>query len=786
MSAQQNTAPPLLIGPPPPGWPASWISHPSARLNPNGVYLFRRSFALPTSPKSLCVRVSADNRYELYVNGTLVRRGPARGDLNHWRYDTVEIAPLLREGKNVIAAVVWWLDYDLAPWAQMGHKPGFVLCGEDGDKIAADLHTPNGWKCARNDAHTLVPIDHREVYGYTVVGPGERIDAADYPWGWQTPDFDDSHWDAPAKSENASPRGMRDGPSLWMLTPNLLPAMEETPEWLTHVVRTEGLGSSPNRLTAEHPITIPSHTKATLLFDRGHLTTGYPELEIEGGKGGSAKMRYAEALVGGPNHDRKGNRNEIEGRVLRGYTDEFFPDQEPGGIRRFFRPLWWRTFRYLEVVVETNEFPLTLHGLKNVFTAYPFEEKGRFSGSDESLASIWEVGWRTARLCAHETYMDCPYYEQLQYGGDTRIQCLVSYYVGGDGRLARNAISQLDDSRLPEGITQSRYPSHQTQVIPPFALWWIGMIHDYWMFQPDPEFVRNMLPGMRGTLQWFLERLDVAGHGLLGPLPWWNFVDWSHEFRNGVPDGAEEGGGSIVSLQLVLALRETAEIEESLGRAENARYYRDRAKKLSSNIRRACWDSKRGLLADTPKKARFSQHANALAILADTISGDEARKVGEKLIAEPGDRLVRATFYFRFYVHRALRKAGLGDRYLEWLQPWRDMLAMGLTTWAENPEPTRSDCHAWSAHPNADLLAIVLGVEPSAPGFSRVRIAPHMGSLEWVQGVVPHPSGGIEVKLRRGSGTMHADITLPPNTEGSFVLRGREHDLHAGPQSLVL
>jgi hypothetical protein len=54
------------------------------------------------------------------------------------------------------------------------------------------------------------------------------------------------------------------------------------------------------------------------------------------------------------------------------------------------------------------------------------------------------------------------------------------------------------------------------------------------------------------------------------------------------------------------------------------------------------------------------------------------------------------------------------------LDPWRAMLAQGLTTWAENPEPTRSDSHAWSAHPNFDFLTIIAGITPAAPDLSAV------------------------------------------------------------------
>ena len=171
-------------------------------------------------------------------------------------------------------------------------------------------------------------------------------------------------------------------------------------------------------------------------------------------------------------------------------TDSFLPD---GGQHRIFEPLWWRTWRYLDLDIETASEPLTLESLTANFTAYPFEERATFKSGDPDLDKIWEISWRTARLDAHETYMDTPYYEQLQYVGDTRIQALISYAVAGDDRLARQAIEAFDASRFPDGITRSRYPSSLPQTIPTFSLLWIGMLHDYWMYRPDPDWSASLL-----------------------------------------------------------------------------------------------------------------------------------------------------------------------------------------------------------------------------------------------------------------------------------------------------
>ena len=77
-------------------WQASWISHPTASRTGFGVFHFRRIFTLEQQPDSFIVQVSADNRYRLFVNGTFIRNGPARGDIDNWRFETVDLAAHLK------------------------------------------------------------------------------------------------------------------------------------------------------------------------------------------------------------------------------------------------------------------------------------------------------------------------------------------------------------------------------------------------------------------------------------------------------------------------------------------------------------------------------------------------------------------------------------------------------------------------------------------------------------------------------------------------------------------
>jgi len=131
-----------------------------------------------------------------------------------------------------------------------------------------------------------------------------------------------------------------------------------------------------------------------------------------------------------------------------------------------------------------------------------------------------------------------------------------------------------------------------------------------------------------------------------------------------------------------------------------------------------------------------------------------------------------------------MKAAGEGDRYVSQLGPWRAMLAKGLTTFAERPDPTRSDCHAWSASPTYELLATVCGIEPGSPGFKTVRIEPHLGPLQHVSGVVPHPAGEIRVDFRRDGDGIVGSVTLPDGVTGELIRAGQAMSLHAGRQEI--
>jgi len=794
------------IQPDPPhrDWNASWITHPSAPLRDPVVLHFRRALTLSGVPASYVVRVSADNRFILYVNGNRVGDGPARGDLNHWRYERFDLAPLLKAGQNLITATVWNFGV-YAPIAQMTDRTAFLLESEAGGDLS--ISTPKDWLVEVEQGQR--PLDRKSVslQTYFASGPGEELDASRYDWNWNSPAAPGPSWVSVASPlpesmfpVNRAHSADTTGDNPWGLVPDELPHMEYQETEPGHAVLSTDTQASYEARTnllvfPAESIGLYANRHCRLILDRKALTTAYPQLTVSGGKGAKITLTYGEALYDNDQH--KGDRNALtyedehgvkHTRNALGLADIFLPD---GGQHRTFEPLWWRTWRYLDLDITTGDQPLTLESLTAQFTAYPFEERAKFDSPDPDLAKIWEISWRTARLDAHETYMDTPYFEQLQYVGDTRIQALISYTVAGDDRLAGQAIEAFDLSRMPEGITRSRYPSSLVQNIPTFSLLFVGMVHDYWMYRADTEFVRSKLPATRSVLDWFAKYEQPDG--LLRQLPWWSFIDWVQD-KQVIPTYSASGESCVTTLEYLGALSEAADLESSVGDPLFASRYQGRAAHVRAGLSANCWSASRSLIADNPDQKNFSQQANILAVLYDVIPEDRQREVLKRILAiDPGttpDGTLSASYYFRFYLARALDHAGLADEYLHSLDPWRKLLPLHFSTWPEVPGNTRSDSHAWTAHPIYDLLTLVAGIEPSSPGFATVRIAPHLSNLASLTATFPHPQGEIKVEYHysassadphaHGGGTLHAVIILPGTLTGTFEFNGQTWTLKPG------
>lgn len=754
-------------------WNANWISAQGVDGKAYGVYYFRKNIKLEEKPEHFVIHVSADNRYKLFVNGEQVSLGPARGDIYFWNFETVDLASFLKVGNNNVTAVVW-NESQLSPEAQMSVRTGFILQG-DSEKEQL-LNTNDSWKCLQDKGYSAAP----SIFSAST---GEMVDMNQSVMSWNDPSLDDSSWPKAANLFQGNLKGDSDGFG-WMLIPSTLPQMELKYDRIPRLRKAEGISVPQGFPVTKTSLTIPANTRVTMLLDQTYLTNAYLTLNFDKGKDARIGIKYAETLIDEmtPYGARKGNRNEVEGKIFYGRRDSLISNGQSG---QSYTTLYWRTFRYVQLSVKTENEPLTITDLYGTFTGYPFKEEANLVVDNDEMKQMLDIGWRTARLCAMETYWDCPFYEQLQYIGDTRIQAMITYYNTKDDRLARNALTLMDQSRLTEGVTLSRYPSKGTQVISTFSLWYIGMLHDYWMYRPDAEFVKEKLGGARAILEFFGKYQQADGS--LKETPYWNFVDWAEGegWFVGVSPKGTDGSSAIIDMQLLWAYQWASELESNLGMPAFAKLYEEKAEKLKQTIISKYWDSSRKLFSDTNEKKLFSQHANSLAILTGLVAKEDMKAMCNSLLNDKS--LTECTLYFSYYLFQALVKGGMGDDYMNWLDVWRSAMKEGMTTWPEYSklEFTRSECHAWSSSPNIDFYRTVLGIDSNAPGFSCVKIEPHLGNLTNVFGEIPHPNGKISVKYNLTGGTWKIEIGIPDNVSGIFVWKGKTYKLKEEKNSFI-
>lgn len=752
----------------PPSWNANWIVPHGEEGRDYGVYYFRKTIELGTTRANFVIHVCADNRYKLFVNGQSVSFGPARGDTYNWHYETVDIARYLVAGKNIVSAIVWNEGLH-RPEAQISVRTALII---QGNSMAEQiLNTNNSWKCIRDNAYQPLP-------GFFAASTGEMVDRNKSVNNWSSATLDDASWPNADNLFGGQPKGLSDGLG-WMLVPSKIPAMELTYQRIPLLRKAIGMTVPSSFPATKTSVTIPANTTVTLLLDQTFLTNAYLTLNFSKGKNAGISLRYAESMVVEftPYGARKGNRNDVEGKIFSGRKDSLVSD---GSTGQSYTNLNFRTFRYIQLLIQTQNEPLIIDDIYGTFTGYPFEKPSEFITDNPEIKKILDIGWRTARLNAWETYTDCPYYEQLQYIGDTRVQAMITYYNSPDDRLPRNAIELMDQSRLTDGVTLSRYPTRSTQIISTFSLWYIGMLHDYWMYRGDSQFIASKLHGARGILDFFSKY--QGSDGSLNNTPYWTFVDWApgKDWFVGAPPKGSDGSSAILDLQLLWAYQWAAAMESKLGLKHYSDIYTRAATKLKQTIQRKYWNSSKGLFADTKEQNNFSQHANSLAILTGMLSPSNITTVAKRLLTD--STLTQCTIYFKYYLHQALVKASLGDNYIDWLGIWRKNIEYGLTTWTEdsNIEFTRSDCHAWGSSPNIEFFRTVLGIDSDAPGFSKVKIEPHVGNLTKLGGSIPHSNGHIRANYILQKGQWLININLPAKTSGKLIWKGKIFQLKAG------
>lgn len=618
------------------------------------------------------------------------------------------------------------------------------------------MHTNETWK-AKNDESIQLVLSSEWDYrlGPPFLNLTEKVDGRKAELEWQTVGYNDQRWQlAEVRSMKKKMSPMLDARRL---TPRPIPALPEKSQRFDNAVTCQGgptLEQWNDFLLSQTSIRCPENSTSIVEVGSNVLTTGFLELEClmpEHHEHGEAKitMICSESYENDMDNGQpraKGNRRDFKNGKLYGPAETYICHPR----QNHYEPFWWRTFRYIRLEITCTSAPLTLSSFTYRSTHYPLPIQAQLT-STPYINDLWEISLNTLRNCMHETYEDCPFYEQNQFAMDSRSQILFSYLLSRDDRLARKTIHEFYASRRDDGLVETHFPNPGRSInIPQFSLYWILMIHDHMVHFNDIPLIKTYIGAVDNILNHFDCRINELG--LVGKFDEeaWPFIDWVQEWSTpgkgflgmGIPKAYfEKGAATFNSLVYAVALQHAAELCEHIGRYSTAKEYKGRALALTSAVNSHCFDRDQGLYLDGPGAfTERSQHVQVFAVLAGASAGEDARKLMRRTVNNWKElSLTRASFAMSFYVFRAVAVADIYEEVWDTLlAPWRKMISEGLTTWAESESMVRSDCHGWSATPMYEIVREVVGVRPAhgkfGYGYANVSVKPRMGLVTKLQG----------------------------------------------------
>lgn len=787
-----------------PKWNARWIwwektepsleeGSPYPPMRPDSIGFIRRTFLLSSAPVEITARVCANSRYVLFVNGALIGRGPIRSEPLHAYYDTYDLAPYLKPGRNSVGALCRYYGRSNVFW-----KPSiphgevglgwflFEANGSYGDGSELVLASDETWKALAAPYEEHTPDIWRQA------NPSiEILDGFKMPLGWIDSSFNDEAWPGavvlewqglglPASGPPADPHPLvTESPLGQLVERDVVPAR----------LVAEGLSDyepGPNPLEDFQGATVirsetgslkfPQQMRAGAFatFDFGRIVRAHPHLEVSAPEGSVIDLSCGEDLG-------------VDGRPVILPREWVMRYRSAGRDQEVVESFEGLGFRYLSIR-SSAEAAIRFVGAREVH--YPRQSAGHFECDDKVVNEIWQAGVRTLDLCSTDAFIDCPGREQRAWLGDAWLTSLISLVSNADTRLVKRTLRLHAEGQRPDGLFSAAAAgdiSLRPSTIPDFSLHWIRGLARTWQYTGDEELVDELLPHVPRVIDFF-ENFR-AEDDLLTIVPGWVFIDWAQTER----------GPKMAALDAlyILALEDFA----SLAAARGQKRWAGRARVLARRSRRAFslyWDARRRVFVDALFEdragRRVSQQTNSLAIVArcapksrwrgilDFIL-DEARLQVTKTPADSMDWSQRLSFqwrdpqgfddetnvvaaqpFFCHFLHEAIVMAGRRSALPSMIRRWDAQLQSGNGCFEEYwsaPPGTSSKCHVWSATPVYDLTTYFLGVRPLRPGFDEAEVRPFFGPFDRLAGSVPTPHGPIVVDVTRGTDGPTGQVQIP-------------------------
>lgn len=412
-------------------------------------------------------------------------------------------------------------------------------------------------------------------------------------------------------------------------------------------------------------------------------------------------------------------------------------------------------FRFVRIDLISDNKELSLKEVRAIALYRDVPYRGAFKSNDERLNQIWQTGAYTVHQCMQEFLWDGIKRDRLVWMGDMHPEIMTISNVFGYNEVVPKSLDLARDSTPLPGWMNGMYP---------YSMWWVLAQRDWYWYNGDKEYLEQQREYLLGLLELFHKRVDEKGFELSGG----DFLDWPSEEN----EPAQKAG---VQALMMMTMKSAAELCDILGETAMAERCRDCHSRMASVASQVSEEYYKVALAPGEPG---SKQGTSLMVLADMI---DAKKANEEVIKVEGARGF-STFY-GYYMLQAMAKAGDYAGAMKFISEfWGAMIDLGATTfwedfhtdWLKEDVAPITDivpagkkdihgdfgaycykglrhslCHGWASGPTAWLSQHVLGVEIVEPGYKVVRINPHLGDLEWVEGAVPTPFGDIKISHRK-------------------------------------
>jgi hypothetical protein len=416
-------------------------------------------------------------------------------------------------------------------------------------------------------------------------------------------------------------------------------------------------------------------------------------------------------------------------------------------------------FQYVLVRFLGGSSPLRFKTIDVDFIYYPVKQMGSFESSDPIVNKIWQVGAYTAHLCMQDAIYDGVKRDRLSLAGGLDISGRVINAVFGDRFLIVKSLKAL--------VAGAGNPvSNDVNSIPGFSALWVMCEADYFRHSGDLAHLKSLHESLRGLMEYMATQIDEKGL-FRNSNNRSTFVDWSPDLDQ---DSAESR--RVTLMEFLRAFYEGAWLLEQVGDVTAAQKFQQIAEKLRA-------DTLKSSLVPTRNIFGERWQTNAMAVYAGLADASQRAAVWENILSRP--YRFNVTPHFNYYAVSAMAEAGRRTEALDWIEDhWGGMLRPETTTFWEGYDsrwPKEhfhghlqtahgegyfvSLCHGWSSGPTAWLMEEVLGIQPTAAGFTKVNIRPDLCGMQWARGAEPCPQGLLKVDYQYDASGFKARIELP-------------------------